>query len=166
MIIGKGGTFIKQIKEESGAYVQISQKSRDHTLAERCITVIGEIDNNKKACAMIISKIVEDPQSGSCLTVSYADCTGPVANFNPTGSPYANIGMSSSGQSNVTNSNPSYSSNGSLNSLSPTLANSFNSPQGTGTPGGMLQFSGVGLGPTIPQANSTQMIESIKQCYV
>ncbi|XP_053205221.1 RNA-binding protein Pasilla-like isoform X1 [Panonychus citri] len=161
MIIGKGGTYIKQIKEESGAYVQISQKSRDHALAERCITVIGEPDNNKKACAMIISKIVEDPQSGSCLTVSYADATGPVANFNPTGSPYANIGTSS-GQSNVTNSNPSYSSNGSLNSLSPTLANSFNSPQGTGTPGGMLQFGGVGLGPTIPQANSAQMIESIK----
>lgn len=161
MIIGKGGTFIKQIKEDSGAYVQISQKSRDHALAERCITVIGEMDNNKKACAMIISKIVEDSQSGSCLNVSYADVTGPVANFNPTGSPYANIGTSS-GQSNVTNSNPSYSSNGSLNSLSPTLTNSFNSPQGTGTPGGILQFSGVGLGPTIPPANSAQVIESIK----
>ncbi|RWS31315.1 RNA-binding protein Nova-1-like protein [Leptotrombidium deliense] len=161
MIIGKGGSFIKQIKEESGAYVQISQKSRDHALAERCITVIGEMENNKKACAMIVSKIVEDPQSGSCLNVSYADVTGPVANFNPTGSPYANIGTSS-GQSNVTNSNPSYSSNGSLNSLSPTLTNSFSSPQGTGTPGGMVQFSNVGLGPTIPPANSAQMIESIK----
>lgn len=162
MIIGKGGNFIKQIKEDSGAYVQISQKSRDHALAERCITVIGELDNNKKACAMIISKIVEDPQSGSCLNVSYAEVSGPVANFNPTGSPYANTGTSS-GQSNVTNSNPSYSSNGSLNSLSPTLTNSFNSPQSSGNPGGLMQFGGVGmLGPTIPAANSAQMIESIK----
>lgn len=39
---------------------------------------------------MIIGKIVEDPQSGTCLNVSYADVSGPVANFNPTGSPFAN----------------------------------------------------------------------------
>ncbi|CAG2065294.1 unnamed protein product, partial [Timema podura] len=42
MIIGKGGNYIKQIKEDSGSYVQISQKARDQTLQERCITVIGE----------------------------------------------------------------------------------------------------------------------------
>lgn len=41
MVIGKGGNYIKQIKEETGAYVQISQKAKDQTLAERCITVIG-----------------------------------------------------------------------------------------------------------------------------
>lgn len=41
MIIGKGGNFIKQIKEESGAYVQISQKSKETNLPERCITVAG-----------------------------------------------------------------------------------------------------------------------------
>ena len=45
---------------------------------------------NKAACLMILSKVVEDPQSGSCLNVSYADVSGPVANYNPTGSPYAN----------------------------------------------------------------------------
>ena len=162
MIIGKAGSFIKQIKEDSGAYVQISQKSRDHALAERCITIIGEPENNKKACAMIVQKVMEDPQSGSCLNVSYADINGPVANFNPTGSPYASTGgTSSGGQSNVTNSNPSYSSNGSLNSLSPTLTNSFNSPQATG--GGIMQFGGQGLGSaSMPGANSAQMIESIK----
>lgn len=41
MIIGKAGNFIKQIKEESGAYVQISQKSKETNLPERCITVAG-----------------------------------------------------------------------------------------------------------------------------
>lgn len=94
MIIGKGGGFIKQIKEESGAYIQISQKAKDQALQERCITVIGENDCNRKACCMILSKIAEDPQSGSCLNVSYAEVTGPVANFNPTGSPYAHNGGS------------------------------------------------------------------------
>lgn len=49
----------------------------------------GDVNNNKKACAMILTKVQEDPQSGSSLNVSYADITGPVANYNPTGSPYA-----------------------------------------------------------------------------
>ncbi|XP_014277542.1 RNA-binding protein Pasilla [Halyomorpha halys] len=89
MIIGKGGKYIKQLKDESGAYVQISQKAKDQSLQERCITVMGDVNNNKKACAMILTKVQEDPQSGSSLNVSYADITGPVANYNPTGSPYA-----------------------------------------------------------------------------
>lgn len=42
MIIGKGGIYIKQIKEESGAYVQISQKSKETNLPERCVTVAGK----------------------------------------------------------------------------------------------------------------------------
>lgn len=42
MIIGKAGNYIKQIKEASGSYVQISQKAKDVSLQERCITVIGE----------------------------------------------------------------------------------------------------------------------------
>ncbi|XP_066262269.1 RNA-binding protein Pasilla isoform X3 [Euwallacea similis] len=89
MIIGKAGNYIKQIKESSGSYVQISQKAKDVSLQERCITVIGEKDQNKQACMMILSKVVEDPQSGTCLNVSYADVSGPVANYNPTGSPFA-----------------------------------------------------------------------------
>lgn len=43
MIIGKGGNYIKKLKDESGAYVQISQKAKDQTLQERCITVIGTL---------------------------------------------------------------------------------------------------------------------------
>lgn len=42
MIIGKGGNYIKQIKETSGSYVQISQKAKELSLQERCITVVGE----------------------------------------------------------------------------------------------------------------------------
>ncbi|XP_048738179.1 RNA-binding protein Pasilla-like isoform X11 [Ostrea edulis] len=95
MVIGKGGNYIKQIKEESGAYIQISQKSKETNLPERCITVAGtlnggEVDNNRKAVELILQKIVEDPQSGSCPNISYADYTGPVASANPTGSPFAN----------------------------------------------------------------------------
>lgn len=44
MVIGKGGNYIKQIKEESGAYIQISQKSKETNLPERCITVAGTLN--------------------------------------------------------------------------------------------------------------------------
>ena len=43
MIIGKGGSHIKDIKDESGAYIQISQKSKELNLPERCITIAGKI---------------------------------------------------------------------------------------------------------------------------
>lgn len=44
MIIGKGGNYIKQIKEESGSYIQLSQKSNDASLQlqERCVTIVGK----------------------------------------------------------------------------------------------------------------------------
>lgn len=87
MIIGKGGSYIKQIKEESGAYVQISQKCTDLSLPERCVTIVGELDNIRKACAMILSKIVEDVGSAyrdiraSSLTTSMLPQLSP-ANAN------------------------------------------------------------------------------------
>lgn len=89
MIIGKAGAYIKQLKEDSGCFVQISQKAKDTTLQERCITVSGDMEGNKKVCSCILNKIIEDPLSASCPNLSYADVNGPVANFNPTGSPYA-----------------------------------------------------------------------------
>jgi len=95
MIIGKGGSFIKQLKDESGAFIQISQKSKDATLSERVVTIIGEKNANKKALEMILSKIQEDPQSASCLNISYGDVQGLVANPNPTGSPFATVAQSS-----------------------------------------------------------------------
>uniref|UniRef100_A0A8C9T1N4 Adenylate kinase 7a n=1 Tax=Scleropages formosus TaxID=113540 RepID=A0A8C9T1N4_SCLFO len=90
LIIGKGGATVKAIMEQSGAWVQLSQKPDGINLQERVVTVSGEPEQNRKAVELIIQKIQEDPQSGSCLNISYANVTGPVANSNPTGSPYAN----------------------------------------------------------------------------
>lgn len=81
--------MIKTIMEQSGARVQISQKSEGVTLSERVITITGEHDADLKALSFIVSKVQEDPQSGSCNNLSYATVTGPVANANPTGSPFA-----------------------------------------------------------------------------
>ncbi|XP_017073472.1 RNA-binding protein Nova-1 isoform X2 [Drosophila eugracilis] len=152
MIIGKGGAFIKQIKEESGSYVQISQKPKDVSLQERCITIIGDKENNKNACKMILSKIVEDPQSGTCLNVSYADVSGPVANFNPTGSPYA------------TNQNAINSSTASLNSTLGTTIGGANSAASLLVHGTGINLS-INLGSPNPAPNltvATQLLEHIK----
>lgn len=97
MIIGKGGAYVKQIKERSGSFIQLSQKSKETTLPERVITIIGDEENNKEALDMILAKVAEDPQSGSCLNISYNEFQGPVANINPTGSPFANGGGSGGG---------------------------------------------------------------------
>ena len=59
------------------------------------INVSGEKNANKKALEMILSKIQEDPQSASCLNISYGDVQGLVANPNPTGSPFATVAQSS-----------------------------------------------------------------------
>ena len=42
-----------------------------------------------KAFEMIFKVIVNDSQSGSCPNISYSEFKGPVANANPTGSPFA-----------------------------------------------------------------------------
>ena len=42
MIIGKGGSYIKHLKETSGSFIQLSQKAKDNTLPERVVTIIGE----------------------------------------------------------------------------------------------------------------------------
>ncbi|RMC01781.1 hypothetical protein DUI87_21801 [Hirundo rustica rustica] len=76
--------------EQSGAWVQLSQKPDGISLQERVVTVSGEPEQNRKAVELLIQKIQEDPRSGGCLHISYANVTGPVANSNPTGSPHAN----------------------------------------------------------------------------
>jgi len=123
MIIGKAGSYINELKETSGSYIQLSQKAKETTLPERVVTIIGEEDNNRVALEMVLSKIMEDPQSGSCLNISYSDINGPIANANPTGSAFANgasseRSMSSTGyQSSLpqdAHMNGSYSSAGSM----------------------------------------------------
>lgn len=49
----------------------------------------GDIEQNRAALDLVLGKIAEDPQSGSCPNISYADFKGPVASSNPTGSPFA-----------------------------------------------------------------------------
>lgn len=49
----------------------------------------GSVEQIHKAFEMVFKVIVNDPQSGSCPYISYSEFKGPVANANPTGSPFA-----------------------------------------------------------------------------
>ncbi|KAM7536774.1 hypothetical protein Aperf_G00000081009 [Anoplocephala perfoliata] len=89
LVIGKQGSYVSVIKEATGAFIQISQKSKDINLPERCITIAGEADQLRAAVDMVLTKIAEDPQSGTCPTISYSHAQGPVASAYPTGSPFA-----------------------------------------------------------------------------
>ncbi|XP_041428126.1 neuro-oncological ventral antigen 2 L homeolog isoform X1 [Xenopus laevis] len=90
LIIGKGGATVRNIMEESGAWVQLSQKPAGSNLHERVVTVSGEPSQVQKAIHSIIHKSREDPPQGTThLNISYINTQGPVANSNPTGSPYA-----------------------------------------------------------------------------
>ncbi|BHF80678.1 hypothetical protein SprV_0702380600 [Sparganum proliferum] len=41
LVIGKLGSYVNEIKERTGAFIQISQKPKDTNLVERCITIAG-----------------------------------------------------------------------------------------------------------------------------
>lgn len=148
MIIGKGGSYIKQIKEESGAYVQISQKCTDLSLPERCVTIVGELENIRKACAMILSKIVEDVGS------AYRDIrTSPLT-------------TSVISQFTSSASNPHHQHNNIVKSLTPDHLNCSTSVTAAGYATNIL--SAVPTPSTAMAAsvssdmNSAQIIESIK----
>ncbi|VDD80110.1 unnamed protein product [Mesocestoides corti] len=89
LVIGKQGSYVSEIKEATGAFIQISQKSKEINLPERCITIAGELDQLRAAVDMVLTKIAEDPQSGTCPNISYSHTQGPVASAYPTGSPFA-----------------------------------------------------------------------------
>lgn len=71
LLIGKGGAYIKQIKDDSGAFVQISSKSTD--LPERIVTIDGDVDKRNRALQIIVKKISEDPQHNSVNTLNYSN---------------------------------------------------------------------------------------------
>lgn len=92
LLIGKGGAYIKQIKDESGAFVQISSKQTE--LPERIVTIDGDAESRNKALSLVVKKIAEDPQHNS------------VPNLN-----YSNLSMSSSVDSSYANNPNSMNAN-------------------------------------------------------
>ncbi|CAH8458298.1 unnamed protein product [Schistosoma bovis] len=89
IIIGKFGNFIERIKEESNAFIQVSQRPKDIRLFERCIVITGELKERRKAVEMILYKILENPDSACYSNCSYSQVREPVASAFSIGSPFA-----------------------------------------------------------------------------
>lgn len=63
LIIGRGGTTIRYIQEESSARVQITSKENDASKIsrERVMTISGTLDACVKASELVFLKMMEDP---------------------------------------------------------------------------------------------------------
>ena len=107
LLIGKGGSFIKQIKEESGAFVQISPKRTD--LSERIVTIEGEIEKRNRALKLVLNKIAEDPQHNqmkdSLSYPSHVNESGKGLNDSLSGHEYSSYGSANSNMNMANNGN-------------------------------------------------------------
>ncbi len=111
LLIGKGGTIIKQIKDETGAFIQISSKQIDHP--ERVVCIEGEKENRSKALALIVKKISEDPQHNNMTNLSYG-----LASSHATVDPYlVSNGPQGSVQIQTANSQSKFDFNSAANYL-------------------------------------------------
>jgi RNA-binding protein Nova len=71
MIIGKAGSAIKSISEQTGARIQISQKDADSVAGERVVCVSGTEEQVQAACAIITAKVQEDPEHALNNNIMY-----------------------------------------------------------------------------------------------
>lgn len=71
MIIGKGGSFIRGITDETGAKLQISQKATEIS-GERVITITGEPEQVKAAAVVVVTKCQDDPDHALNNNLSYS----------------------------------------------------------------------------------------------
>lgn len=72
VIIGKGGSNIKEIQDKSGAHVQVSQKNAQFAVDERILTLTGEFNERLQAWELIIWKCLEDVNNLPNTSVSYS----------------------------------------------------------------------------------------------
>uniref|UniRef100_A0A6G1S6Z9 RNA-binding protein Nova-1 n=1 Tax=Aceria tosichella TaxID=561515 RepID=A0A6G1S6Z9_9ACAR len=154
MIIGKGGSYIKQIKEESGAYVQISQKCTDFSLPERCVTVVGELDNIRKACTMILNKIVEDVGSAVRDIRTSSLSASMFSSQSSTMSPSKSITLSPSHLSSISPSQLATISPSQSTTISPSLSSTSSCT--------LSSSSSSSVSSAASEMNSAQIIEIIK----
>ena len=73
MIIGKAGATVKAINEQTGAKVQITQKTAENVPGERVVSVTGMLEQVQAACAMIATKVQEDPDHALNNKITYND---------------------------------------------------------------------------------------------
>lgn len=134
MIIGKGGSYIKEIKEKTGAYAQVSMKSADPRLVERVVTVIGAPEQLLSATELILAKMATDPTANQFNNTSYADISASLnvdGNMDATVTVQNGTNTSQNGQVKMDerNNNTILANNKSSNQPTPGFPNNFYSSQ-------------------------------------
>ena len=71
VLIGKGGTMIRSLMEQSGSKIVISNKDQELVRGERIVTISGSPEENEEACRLIIEKVAIDPSNMMNKTLSY-----------------------------------------------------------------------------------------------
>ena len=73
LIIGKSGSTIKCIGDQTGARIQVSQKNAEAVPGERVIGITGTQEQVQAACAVIAAKVQEDPEHALNNNISYSN---------------------------------------------------------------------------------------------
>ena len=72
LVIGRSGTTIKCIGDQTGARIQVSQKNAETVPGERVIGITGTLEQVQAACAVIAAKVQEDPDHALNNNISYS----------------------------------------------------------------------------------------------
>ena len=96
VLIGKGGTMIRGLMEQSGAKIVISSKDQEQVRGERVVTVSGSAEENEEACRLIIEKVAVDPSNMMNRTLSYSSYSLDGGHMHSHGSYGSNRSMDSS----------------------------------------------------------------------
>lgn len=91
-IIGKGGTIIKEIQEQSGAKVQLSNDPLTNS-TEKTVTVTGTAEQVNSAASRIMTQLHENPLRQGCTSIPYVPGqAAAAAGASPYGAPAAPYG--------------------------------------------------------------------------
>jgi len=71
LVIGKGGTTIKSIQEESRAKVYLSKRDDGKAESERVVVVSGSNEQRIKACCQIIENMSSEPEKMCTSNIRY-----------------------------------------------------------------------------------------------
>ena len=73
LVIGRGGSTIKALQEETGAKIMISGRDEAKVPGERIITISGNTDQRTEATQKVISKVAADAENMTNKNLTYSN---------------------------------------------------------------------------------------------
>lgn len=72
LVMGKGGSVIKTIQDETHAKINIAKQDESPVQGERLVKVTGSVDQKSEACSKIINRLSAEPMKMSSSNMKYA----------------------------------------------------------------------------------------------